>query len=69
MEKYCDNNDIDEEDTLTEETPTENLEEVDLVKFKRIYEKMEDQKKWILSSGKVVEDELYKFGIRCKHEQ
>ncbi|RGB24452.1 hypothetical protein C1646_747795 [Rhizophagus diaphanus] len=29
---------------------------------------MNDSDKWILSTGKIVEDVLYNFGIKCRHE-
>ncbi|RUS17728.1 hypothetical protein BC937DRAFT_89561 [Endogone sp. FLAS-F59071] len=32
------------------------------------YRKMEDSRKWRLSTGKVVEDSLYKFAINCPYE-
>lgn len=36
--------------------------------FKKTYNKMEENKKWYLSTGKCVEDELYCFGMQCSVE-
>ncbi|CAG8618502.1 728_t:CDS:10 [Paraglomus brasilianum] len=44
------------------------MSHVDITRFKEAYEQMDDTKKWVLSSGKVVEDQLYKFGLKCTHE-
>ena len=33
------------------------------------YNGMDDMYKWKLSTGKVVEDEIYKFGKACREEQ
>ncbi|CAB4383422.1 unnamed protein product [Rhizophagus irregularis] len=30
---------------------------------------MNDSDKWIFSTGKIVEDALYNFGIKCRHER
>lgn len=40
-----------------------------ITKFDEAYEQMMEGKKWTLSTGKIVEDELHKFGKRCKFEQ
>ncbi|RUS31704.1 hypothetical protein BC938DRAFT_477270 [Jimgerdemannia flammicorona] len=40
----------------------------DLDKFTNVFLKMEDSKKWTLSTGTIVEDALYRFGIKCTHE-
>ena len=45
------------------------MSHVDFTKFTEAYEQMDSTKKWVLSSGKVVEDELHKFGLKCTHEQ
>ncbi|KAF0436850.1 hypothetical protein F8M41_004651 [Gigaspora margarita] len=37
-------------------------------KFTDMYENMEDDKKWRLSTGKIVEDALYDFASKCSHE-
>ncbi|PKK58077.1 hypothetical protein RhiirC2_347831 [Rhizophagus irregularis] len=44
------------------------MTEVDFNKFTEVFQQLKDNKKWILKSGKVVEDELYKFGMRCHYE-
>ncbi|KAG2175299.1 hypothetical protein INT44_007787, partial [Umbelopsis vinacea] len=36
--------------------------------FAAAFRKMSPEEKWTLSTGKVVEDELYKFGKKCNHE-
>ncbi|CAG8765385.1 8_t:CDS:10, partial [Dentiscutata erythropus] len=41
---------------------------IDLSEFKKKYSKMNDSDKWTLSTGKIVEDALYNFGIKCRHE-
>ena len=33
------------------------------------YQKIPQESKWTLSTGKVVEDALYAFGMKCSHEQ
>ncbi|CAG8442209.1 10325_t:CDS:2 [Acaulospora colombiana] len=43
--------------------------EEDFKKFTKAFQKLENTKKCVLTSGKVVEDELYKFGMRCNYEQ
>ena len=37
--------------------------------IKKKYDNMVGLEKWKLVSGKVVEDALYNFGLRCRHEQ
>ncbi|CAG8597602.1 9468_t:CDS:10 [Ambispora gerdemannii] len=44
------------------------MSEEDFNKFTKAFQKLENTKKWVLTSGKVVEDELYKFGMRCNYE-
>ncbi|PKY49402.1 hypothetical protein RhiirA4_465379 [Rhizophagus irregularis] len=41
------------------------MSEKDFNKFTKAFQKLENTKKWVLTSGKVVEDELYKFGMKC----
>ncbi|CAG8828888.1 4250_t:CDS:10 [Gigaspora margarita] len=41
---------------------------LDFKKYKETYSKMEDAKKWTLTTGTIVENALYNFGLRCKHE-
>ncbi|RUO95943.1 hypothetical protein BC936DRAFT_142929 [Jimgerdemannia flammicorona] len=36
--------------------------------YKKTHSEMEDDKKWKLTTGTVVEDALFKFGVRCRHE-
>ncbi|RUS28786.1 hypothetical protein BC938DRAFT_481449 [Jimgerdemannia flammicorona] len=36
--------------------------------YKKTHSEMEDDKKWRLTTGTVVEDALFKFGVRCRHE-
>jgi hypothetical protein len=33
------------------------------------YERMRVEQKWKLSTGKCVEDELYKFAMQCEYDQ
>jgi hypothetical protein len=40
-----------------------------LSEFRNKYSKMNDLDKWTLSTGKIVENALYNFGIKCRHEQ
>lgn len=42
---------------------------LDYDKFTGEFQKLENDKKWDLSTGKIVEDELYKFGMKCRYEQ
>ncbi|SRR6266542_1193170 len=37
--------------------------------FTEKYCKMDDNKKWVLTTGTVVEDALYEFGMKCVYEQ
>jgi len=41
----------------------------DYEKFREKYNNMETSKKWLLSTGTVVEDKLYEFGLKCTQEQ
>ncbi|GBC08304.1 hypothetical protein RclHR1_08000001 [Rhizophagus clarus] len=34
----------------------------------KVYEKFQDSRKWVLSTGKVVEDVLYNFASKCSYE-
>ncbi|CAI2193859.1 18317_t:CDS:2, partial [Funneliformis geosporum] len=58
-------------DLLTDSDEVERVQmsEEDFNKFTKVFQKLENKKKWVLTSGKVVEDELYKFGMRCNYEQ
>ncbi|CAG8585583.1 12542_t:CDS:10, partial [Cetraspora pellucida] len=38
---------------------------MDYDNFTKAFQELDDNKKWVLRSGKVVEDELYKFGMKC----
>ena len=55
--------------TDSDEVEQVQMSEEDLNKFTEAFQKLENKKKWVLTSGKVVEDELYKFGMRCNYEQ
>ena len=33
------------------------------------YQKIPNEGKWTLKTGKIVEDTLYTFGMKCSHEQ
>ncbi|CEP08874.1 hypothetical protein, partial, partial [Parasitella parasitica] len=37
-------------------------------KFRATYASLADQKKWVLKTGKVVEDEIFQFGLQCQYE-
>ncbi|CAG8685114.1 4347_t:CDS:10 [Rhizophagus irregularis] len=41
---------------------------IEFTEFEKTYLKMNDSDKWKLSTGKIVEDALYNFGIKCRHE-
>ncbi|CAG8713454.1 11809_t:CDS:10 [Funneliformis mosseae] len=41
---------------------------IEFTEFEKTYLKMNDSDKWILSTGKIVDDVLYNFGIKCRHE-
>jgi hypothetical protein len=51
-----------EEDIIN--VATQELQALDIA-----YSQMQDDKKWKLSTGKCVEDELYKFAKKCIYEQ
>ncbi|KAG1043309.1 hypothetical protein G6F43_011677 [Rhizopus delemar] len=40
-----------------------------LDRFRKAYENMIDEKKWILKTGKVVEDEIFRHGLQCQFEK
>ncbi|CAG8572283.1 13057_t:CDS:2, partial [Cetraspora pellucida] len=40
---------------------------MDYDNFTKAFQELDDSKKWVLRSGKVVEDELYKFGMSLCH--
>ena len=53
-------------------TDDDNLKEMtalDYEKYKKAYAKMNNEKEWILTTGKIIEDALYNFGLHCKYEQ
>jgi hypothetical protein len=41
----------------------------DYENYKKIHSEMEDSKKWRLTTGTVVEDALFKSGVRRRNEQ
>lgn len=51
------------------ELPEEICKDDFLYKFHKKFELMKDRNKWQLSDGLYVEDQLYKFGIKCCYEQ
>jgi hypothetical protein len=55
--------------TDSDEVEQVQMSEEDFNKFTKAFQKLENTKKWILTSEKVVEDELYKFGMKCNYEQ
>ncbi|GBC09386.1 hypothetical protein RclHR1_08810005 [Rhizophagus clarus] len=57
----------DDDDTVVDDSRLRS--KIDLAEFERTYSKMNDSNKWTLSTGKIVEDALYNFGIKCRHEQ
>ncbi|RUS30238.1 hypothetical protein BC938DRAFT_479687 [Jimgerdemannia flammicorona] len=42
---------------------------INLDVFAKVFRDMPDDQKWRLSTGKVIEDALFKFGMRCNEEQ
>ena len=57
----------DNDDTVVDDSKLKT--KIELTEFEKTYLKMNDSDKWILSMGKIVEDALYNFGIKCRHEQ
>ncbi|KAG9287625.1 hypothetical protein G9A89_023975 [Geosiphon pyriformis] len=55
-----------ETDICSEES--DSISEPDYESFTRAYNGMKNDKKWVLSTGTIVEDALYNFGIKCMHE-
>lgn len=55
--------------TDNDEVEQVQMSEEDFNRFTKAFKNLENEKKWVLTSGKVVEDELYKFGMRCNYEQ
>ncbi|RUS30220.1 hypothetical protein BC938DRAFT_479702 [Jimgerdemannia flammicorona] len=49
--------------------PSGSDSEPDYESFTRAYNSMENDKKWVLTTGTIVEDALYDFGVKCTHEQ
>ncbi|KAG9294151.1 hypothetical protein G9A89_021510 [Geosiphon pyriformis] len=58
-------------DLVTDDDRVEKVQmsNMDFNRFTEEFQKMENNKKWVLASQKVVEDELYKFSMRCRYEQ
>jgi hypothetical protein len=60
---------------LPEELATEDEESSNQVTIEKrdmlteAYERMREEQKWKLSTGKCVEDELYKFAMQCEYDQ
>jgi hypothetical protein len=52
-----------------DEDVNEEMDEMNMSEFKKLFREMHNNKKWYLKSGKCVEDELYAFGIKCRFEQ
>ncbi|RUP52108.1 hypothetical protein BC936DRAFT_141103 [Jimgerdemannia flammicorona] len=48
--------------------PSGSDSEPDYESFTRAYNSMENDKKWVLTTGTIVEDALYDFGVKCTHE-
>ena len=64
----------DEEEDVQDNTEQKEDEEEDvksafLNSFRSKFKLMQDEKKWTLSDGTVVEDKLYDFGMGCSYEQ
>ncbi|CAJ0907275.1 15661_t:CDS:2, partial [Entrophospora sp. SA101] len=49
-------------------TSITSKQKLDFVSFTNAYESMKNESKWKLTSGKVVEDSLYEFGLKCMDE-
>lgn len=43
--------------------------ESSMLEFEHTFQGMRKEKKWVLKSGKCVEDELYAFGKQCRFER
>ncbi|CAG8837814.1 45809_t:CDS:2, partial [Gigaspora margarita] len=54
--------------TDNDEVEQMQMSEGDFNKFTKVFQKLENTKKWVLISRKVVEDELYKFGMRYNYK-
>ncbi|CAG8502910.1 14391_t:CDS:2 [Cetraspora pellucida] len=62
----------DEDNDLNKNSDDEKSVEMgksNIAEFRDSYKAMKKEKKWYLTSGKCVEDELYFFGNRCRFEQ
>ncbi|RUP43198.1 hypothetical protein BC936DRAFT_137490, partial [Jimgerdemannia flammicorona] len=56
------------ETDIYDEPGSGNDSEPDYESFTRAYNSMENDKKWVLTTGTIVEDALYDFGVKCMHE-
>ncbi|CAG8615005.1 11749_t:CDS:2, partial [Gigaspora rosea] len=61
----CDS--FDNDNTVVDDSKLKT--KMEFTEFEKTYLKMNDSDKWTLSTGKIVEDTLYNFGIKCRHEQ
>ncbi|CAJ0833909.1 12859_t:CDS:2, partial [Entrophospora sp. SA101] len=52
----------------SEEDLLKEMDESNMIEFKNTFQKMDNDKKWFLRSGRCVEDELYAFGMKCRFE-
>nr|CAG8618853.1 6969_t:CDS:2 [Entrophospora candida] len=49
----------------TDDDDLKEMTVLDYEKYKKAYAKMNNEKKWILTTGKIIEDALYNFGLHC----
>ena len=56
------------EDEIDADKP-QKMTDKEMKEFESTYRSMAQNTKWVLSTGKVVEDELFLFGKRCRFEQ
>ncbi|KAI7855598.1 hypothetical protein BDC45DRAFT_534392 [Circinella umbellata] len=54
--------------TSSSQTSSVTITDDFLKKFQTTHQKMDDKLKWKLPFGLVVEDEMLKYGLTCKHE-
>lgn len=69
--KKWDTGDMDQLDTKDVDSSGNagEITSADYEGFKSSYFKMDQAKKWVLSTGTIVEDRLYEFGLQCTQEQ
>ncbi|CAG8547968.1 13436_t:CDS:2, partial [Funneliformis caledonium] len=57
-----------QDDNANNKEVVEEMQNTDYENFTERYQNMDNDRKWKLTTGKIVEDSLYEFGMRCKYE-